>query len=203
MTTKEIKISKSLENGVKFKCKLCGRCCRGSNEGEVFLYLEDIERLASELNLKGPSGLKKFAKKYLKIVNDSFYWKEPGDIKGKTYKYKSLSFKFIEEDEHCEFLGEDNKCTIYHAAPFQCKSFPFWQMMVSSLKNIKEYSKKCPGLKGLNNEDANFYSKEDIYNWAKQEQDLEKRYFLKMRENDFDIFKVYPFLPQDMSKDDD
>ncbi len=40
-------------------------------------------------------------------------------------------------------------------------------MMVSSPKNIKEYSKKCPGLQDLNNEEANFYSKEDIYKWAK------------------------------------
>ena len=198
MTTKEIKISKTLENGARFSCKLCGRCCRGFNEGEVYLYLEDIERLANILNLKGNAGLRKFAKEHLKIVNDSFYWKEPGASRGKTYRYKSLGFKFIGDDEHCEFLAEDNSCSIHDASPFQCRCFPFWQMTVSNPKTLAEYSKKCPGLQDKDCKDAKFYSKEEIFNWAKNEQELEKHYFLKMRENKFDIFKVYPFLPRDL-----
>ncbi len=203
MPTKEINISKTLENGLRFSCQFCGECCRGFEEGEVYLYLDDIQRLADVLNLKGKSGLKKFAKKYLKIVSDSFYWKEPGAKRGKNYSFKTLSFKFIGDDEHCEFLGDDNKCIIYDAAPFQCRSFPFWKMMVSDPKNMEEYSKKCPGLRDSNGDNAMYYSMEEIFEWAKKEQDLEKAYFLKMRENNFDIFKVYDFLPKGLPTDED
>lgn len=203
MPTKEIKISKLLENGIYFQCKMCGRCCRGFDEGEVYLYFDDIKRLAEKLNLKGKKGLRKFAEKYLKITSNTFYWVEPGEKSGKNYKVPTLGFKFIGDDEHCEFLGEDNRCTIYDAAPFQCRSFPFWQMMVSSPKNIKEYSEKCPGLRNMNNNGGRFYSREEIYQWAKKEQEIELEYFLKMKENNFDIYKVFPWLPRNLPIDED
>ena len=47
--------------------------------------------------------LKKFAEEYLKVVNDSFFWKEPGAERGKTYRFKNIGFKFTGEDEHCHF----------------------------------------------------------------------------------------------------
>ena len=42
MTSKEIKISKGLENGLGFSCKMCGVCCRGFNEGEVYIFKNDF-----------------------------------------------------------------------------------------------------------------------------------------------------------------
>ncbi|MFW9987989.1 MAG: YkgJ family cysteine cluster protein, partial [Candidatus Odinarchaeota archaeon] len=77
MTSIDIKISKRLENGIEFACQMCGKCCRGFNEGEVYLYKDDILRLAKFLKIKGTKGLREFADKYLKLVDDSFFWKEP------------------------------------------------------------------------------------------------------------------------------
>ncbi|MFX1502992.1 MAG: YkgJ family cysteine cluster protein, partial [Promethearchaeota archaeon] len=176
MTSVEIKISKNLENGIEFSCQMCGKCCRGFNEGEVYLYKDDIFRLVKFLKIKGNTGLKKFAEKYLKVVDDSFFWKEPGAQRGKTYRYKTLGYKFTGEDEHCHFLI-NNKCSVHKARPFQCRSFPFWQMMVSSRKNFEDYTKKCKGLQTLK---GKFYTKEEILNWAKKEYEIEKKYFLEM-----------------------
>jgi Fe-S-cluster containining protein len=173
---------------------MCGDCCRGFNEGEVYLYWDDITKLANFLGYNGNEGLKEFAKKILKVITNKFYWKEPEASKGKNYRFNTLGFKFVGEDEHCQFLKE-NKCTVHSARPFQCRCFPFWQMMVSSRKNFINYSKKCPGLRTLK---GRFYSKQSILDWAQKEYIMEKKYFLEMKNNNFDILKVYTFLPKDM-----
>ena len=191
-----IKISKNLENGIEFSCKMCGECCRGFNEGEVYIYKEDILRLANFLNIKMKNELNKFAKTYLKVIEGTFYWKKPNSTRGKTYRFKTLGLKFIGKDEHCHFLI-DNKCSVHQARPFQCKCFPFWQLMVSSRKNFINYTKKCPGLQ---NSKGRYYSKEEILDWAKREYEIEKNYFLEMKKHNFDIFKVYPFLSEEMVK---
>ena len=194
MTSIEIKLSKALENGIEFSCQMCGTCCRGFDEGEVYVYQDDILRLTQSLNITKKSELSKFARQYLKIINDSFFWKEPGAERGKTYRFKNLGFKFAGEDEHCHFLQE-NSCTVHEIRPFQCKCFPFWHMLVSSRKNFIDYSKKCPGLKVLK---GRYYSKEEILDWAKKEYEMEKKYFLEMKKHKFNILKVYPFLSKDM-----
>jgi Fe-S-cluster containining protein len=194
VTSIDIKLSKLLENGIEFSCQKCGVCCRGFKEGEVYLYKDDIARLAKLLNLTSKAGLRKFAKEYLKVVSDSFFWKEPGAAKGKTYRYKTLGFKFTGDDEHCHFL-KDNECTIHEARPFQCRCFPFWKMLVSNRKNFVNYSKKCPGLKVLK---GKRYTREEILDWATKEYEMEKDFFFEMKKNDFNILKVYSFLPKDM-----
>ena len=194
LTTSDIKVSKTLENGIEFSCQMCGSCCTGFQEGEVYLYQDDIDRLSNFLNISSKSELKKFAKKYIRIINDTFFWKEPGDERGKTYKFKTLGFRFTGNDEHCHFL-KDNKCTVHENRPFQCSCFPFWQMLVTSRKNFINYAKKCPGLKVLK---GKHYSKEEILDWANKEYEMEKKYFFEMRRNDYNIFKVYPFLSKDM-----
>ena len=194
MTSIDIKLSKILENGIEFSCQKCGACCRGFKEGEVYLYKDDIARLAKLLNLTSKASLRNFAKEYLKVVNDSFFWKEPGAVRAKTYRYKTLGFKFTDDDEHCHFL-KDNECTIHDARPFQCRCFPFWQMLVSSKKNFVDYSKKCPGLKVLK---GKHYTREEILDWATKEYEMEKDFFFEIKKNDFNILKVYSFLPKDM-----
>jgi len=172
LTSSEIKISKALENGIEFSCQMCGSCCRGFNEGEVYIYQDDLDRLTEFLHISSKSELRKFA----------------------TYKFKNIGFKFTGDDEHCHFL-KDNKCSIHEKRPFQCSCFPFWHMLVSSRKNYIDYAKKCPGLNTLK---GKYYSKEEILDWATREYEMEKEFFFEMRRNDFNIFKVYPFLSKDM-----
>jgi len=193
---KIIPIAKFFEKGLHFSCQMCGDCCRGLGEGEVYLYAEDIKCLAEHLGYSlDEEGLRTFAEKYLKIADDVFYWKDP-KRRGRKKKFliKTLAFRFTGEDAHCEFLSEDNACTVHEARPFQCRSFPFWQMMVSSEKNLRDYAKKCPGLKKTLKGEGKFYKKEEIVEWALKEQKVELEYFLKLKAHNFDIFQVYPFL---------
>lgn len=194
LTSIDIKLFKFLEDGIEFSCQMCGACCRGFNEGEVYLYEGDIIRLATYLNYKGEEGLRAFARTYLKVVRDSFYWKEKGAARGKNYRFKSLGFHFTGDDEHCHFL-KNNICSVHNFRPFQCRCFPFWKMMVSHRKNFIDYSKKCPGLRNLK---GTFYSKDKILEWAQKEYEIERDYFFKMKKNNFNILKVYPFLTKDM-----
>ncbi|TFG03346.1 MAG: hypothetical protein EU539_12315 [Promethearchaeota archaeon] len=200
MTTSEIKVLKKFENGIHFTCQMCGECCRGFQEGEVYVFRNDILVLAKHLNFKGVSGLKKFCQKYLKIVDQKFYWKDPKTKRGRTYNFQALGFKFTGDDEHCEFLGEDSKCTVHQARPFQCRAFPIgWNMLINNLRNFRDYSKKCPALQDSLDNIGKFYSKGEILKWAQKEYEMERNFFLEMKKNDFDIFKVYKFLPKDIT----
>ncbi len=178
---------------------MCGDCCRGEDTGEVYLFEEDIKRLADHLNYKDRKGLKEFSRKYLRIVKDTFYWKAPGSERGKKYKYDSIGFKFTGDDDHCDFLKK-NKCTVHTARPFQCSAFPIgWNLLVNNLNYFKEYAKKCPALKNSLENKGEHYPKEEILKWAEKEHELEKDFFLKMKMYKFDIFKVYKFLPKDIT----
>jgi hypothetical protein len=68
-------------------------------------------------------------------------------------------------------------------------------MMVSSRKNVINYSKKCKGLRLLK---GDYYSRREILYWATEEYRIEKEYFFEMQKHDFDILKVYSFLSEDM-----
>lgn len=197
-SSNNVQLAKKFENGVYFTCEMCGSCCRGFKEGEVYLYQDDIEKLANHLNIKGASRLREFAKKYLKVVNDSFFWKEPGAERGKTYRFKNLGFRFTGEDEQCHFLV-DNKCTVHNARPFQCRAFPIgWNMLINSVKNFRDYSKKCPALQNSLENKGKFYSREEIIKWANEEYEMERDFFLLMKKHHFNIYKVHKFLPKDL-----
>lgn len=195
MTTDKVNIIKEFEKGIFFSCQMCGGCCRGLDEGEIYLYKKDIMRFAKYLKISP----KKFCLEYVKLVDDTFYWKEDSEKRGKTYKFKTLAFRFFGEDERCYFL-KDNSCSLHECRAFQCRAFPIgWNMLINNLKNFTAYSKKCPALqKSLENE-GKYYSKEEILKWATEEYEMEKKFFLEMKKHNFDIFKVYKFLPKDIT----
>ena len=68
-------------------------------------------------------------------------------------------------------------------------------MMISSKKNFDNYTKKCKGLQILK---GKFYTREEILKWAKDEYEIEKKYFLEMKKHNFNILKLYPFLSKKM-----
>jgi len=71
-------------------------------------------------------------------------------------------------------------------------------MLINSVKNFKNYSKKCPALQNSLENKGKFYSREEIVKWANDEYEMEKNYFLIMKKYDFNILKVYKFLPKDI-----
>ncbi|MGV9173848.1 MAG: YkgJ family cysteine cluster protein, partial [Promethearchaeia archaeon] len=190
MTSRRQKLSKKLEQGLHFSCQMCGKCCRGLKQGEVYLYRDDLETLAAHLGYTSEEGLKEFARKYISIATKSYYWKAPNRSRGKSRYINVLSFKLTGENEECQFL-EDDKCGVYEARPFQCRSFPIgWKMLMTTRKNFLRYAKKCPGLKLSRKNKGNFHSKKEIRDWMRQEEEMEENYFLELKKADFDIFRV-------------
>ncbi len=200
--SKQRTITSFFEEGFYFSCVQCGDCCRGFNSGEVYLYERDIRRLVKHLKDEGNQiTLTQFCAKYVKLIGTSFYWKEEGAKRGKNYSFKTLGFRFSGKDQHCQFLSEKNKCTVHEERPFQCRAFPIgWNMLVGNIRNVRKYARKCEGLQNSLEKKGEYHSTEELIEWTTREYEIEKKFFLRMKENNFDIFKVYPFLPRSLLK---
>ncbi len=110
------------ENGLRFKCTGCGKCCTGS-PGYVYLSLEDLKRLSAHFHLTEED----FLKKYARQIDDQYALLDrPG-----TYD--------------CIFL-RDNKCTVYDARPTQCRTFPWWIHNLRNPEDWEEAAKRCEGI---------------------------------------------------------
>ncbi|MBF0119218.1 MAG: YkgJ family cysteine cluster protein [Desulfobacterales bacterium] len=126
-------ISYFFDNGIYFKCNLCGLCCTGE-PGIIYVSKNEIIQIALFQKMK----ISYFIKKYLYPYKDSYSIKE--DKKGS-----------------CLFFSSQKGCLIYPVRPIQCNTFPFWLENLRSLKNWQNISKRCPGI-GY----GDFYSKEKI-----------------------------------------
>ncbi|TXT59089.1 MAG: hypothetical protein BAJALOKI1v1_1480006 [Promethearchaeota archaeon] len=202
MPSQKITLSKYFKDGIHFSCLQCGECCRGLNNGEVYLYREDIERLVEHLNSNGQQyTLTSFSRKYVKVVRSSFYWENSKNGGGKNYSFKALGIKFIGEDESCPFLVNNCICSVHTARPYQCRAYPIgWNMLIKSNRNFAKYSKDCPGLKKSLEQKGEYYTPKEIIKWARKEYQMEKQFFLEMKKHQFDLFKTYSFLPKDLSQ---
>lgn len=122
-------------DGLKFKCTGCGKCCTGS-DGYVWLTEKDIDAFCLHLNLTREA----FLKKYTRFVDTAYALidKKGGD--------------------ECIFL-EDNKCTAYGARPSQCKKFPFWSGNLSSRKQWEDLKEEC---EGVDHEEGKLYTRKEI-----------------------------------------
>ncbi|MEW6549171.1 MAG: YkgJ family cysteine cluster protein [Spirochaetota bacterium] len=117
---------KEAENsGLRFSCVQCGGCCTGS-PGYVWLSEEDIQRLADAFALSREV----FIQTYCIAVDIG---------EGRAV---SLSEK---EGFDCILLVE-GRCSAYEARPVQCRTYPFWEEIVSSETSWREEAKHCPGI---------------------------------------------------------
>ncbi len=115
------------DEGLKFKCTGCGKCCTGS-PGYVFLSKPDLEKLAEHFHLSE----EEFLKKYARYVDE---------------QYALLDRK---ETYDCIFL-KDKRCTVYEARPTQCRTFPWWIQNLREPKDWEEAEQRC---EGINHPDA-------------------------------------------------
>ena len=108
--------------GIRFECQGSGKCCtsRGSF-GFVYLSLEDRRRMARHFNLRTSS----FTQKYCEKTGGLYHLKESkGD---------------------CRFL-KGTSCSVYHARPAQCRTWPFWPENMNARSWNREVTKFCPGV---------------------------------------------------------
>ncbi|MDR0504052.1 MAG: YkgJ family cysteine cluster protein [Treponema sp.] len=111
-------------DGLRFSCKRCSSCCR-FEPGYVFLCDKDMSQLLTELKMDKNA----FIKTYCRWI--AFHGGESLSLKEKSNK-------------DCIFWNDG--CTVYHARPLQCRTFPFWESIVASRKSWQNTACECPGI---------------------------------------------------------
>lgn len=105
----------------RFRCEPgCTACC--TNDGDVYLTAEDVERLAVHFAVTR----EEFERAYCETV--------AGELR-----------LTIPEERGCHFLL-DGACAVHEAKPVQCRTFPFWPENVKSKRVWKRLSRYCPGV---------------------------------------------------------
>lgn len=111
------------QDGLKFACTQCGKCCTGA-PGYTWVSLEEIEGMASHLKLT----VEDFAARYLRKVGPRWSLRED-----------SRSYD-------CIFL-KDQRCSVYEVRPKQCRTFPWWAANLSSREAWEEAATRCEGIR--------------------------------------------------------
>lgn len=187
----QFNLYEAVKNGFKFSCQQCGKCCTGKGEGEIFVYKPDLEIIFKHFNCDSITKKREFVQKYLTTTSQSFVLRNPKTGFKKYYNFDTLIFKETGDNEDCCFLEEGNTCSIWDIKPYQCIIYPLWRVLLTNESGWKENSKKCKGV-GVN--EGKFYSPKEIQEILTKEYELEKNFFLEMKQNNFDITRVFPFL---------
>ena len=108
------------DNGLRFECQQCGRCCTGS-PGTIYVSPWEISQIGEFLGIPASD----FINMYLYPFRDSYSIRE-------------------HPDGRCSFY--DHGCVIYPVRPAQCKSFPFWFGNLRSETRWRRISRECPGI---------------------------------------------------------
>lgn len=157
-----------LQEGARFSCLVphgCdGHCCKG--QGCIYIFPPDISRLIKHLSID----LETFLDEYTKPEMEACGVDESAGM----VPYLTLK---EHEDGACLFLDEKGLCKIYHARPFQCRGYPFWNQNVrdeESWNNVIEY---CPGVKqALDSKEVTFCSRQEISALVQREKRLDKEW---------------------------
>lgn len=138
------------QEGVKFKCTGCGKCCLGK-EGYVFVTPEEVATMADHLRLS----VEAFALKYLRQVGTRFSLLEVGS------------------DKACIFLKNKKECMVYENRPMQCQTFPFWPQTIKTKAAWEKEKEEC---EGIYHPEAPLIPYEQIEAAYEKQLDAERRY---------------------------
>ncbi len=110
------------DQGLRFECTLCGRCCTGE-PGYVWVDSTEITALAKRLKMAEAD----FEAAYVRRVvgRKSLIERANGD---------------------CVFYDRENRgCVVYPDRPRQCHTWPFWKSTVGTPEDWEETCRACPG----------------------------------------------------------
>ncbi len=110
------------QEGLRFHCTGCGKCCTGS-PGYIFLSPDDLEKLSSHCQLS----IEQFVDQYTQRVDDQ------------------ISLIDTPGTDACIFL-KNNQCSIYEARPIQCRTFPWWIQILDSKNAWERAAQSCEGI---------------------------------------------------------
>jgi Fe-S-cluster containining protein len=106
-------------------CVSCGGACCIGESGYIWAKYAEIEKMANFLELT----IEEFATMYLRKVK---------------HRYSLIEKKLDESNYACIFFDSTIKqCSIYPVRPYQCRTFPFWEIFKGDIEEVK---KECPGI---------------------------------------------------------
>lgn len=112
------------DQGLHFTCTGCGRCCTGA-PGWVRINAEERTALAAHLGCDEVTFVREFTK--------------PLDLPEGGLSLRERA------DGSCVFF-HDNRCTVYHLRPLQCRTYPFWVKNLRSPEAWAAAASQCPGI---------------------------------------------------------
>ena len=142
--------------GLRFGCTRCGNCCRGA--GNVWADDGEIAVLAAALQMDEAE----FRTVYVRMASSaspapsasvhpaasSTPPASPAPLAGGSAAAASPRAMVLRQrhDGDCVFFHPERGCTVYHARPRQCRSYPFWSGIVHSPEDWTAESRCCPGI---------------------------------------------------------
>jgi hypothetical protein len=109
---------------INFSCTRCSNCCR-HEPGAVFLTKSDVKAISSHLQMDTLTFLKKCCR--------------PVERSG------SMIASLLEKVNY-DCLFWNNGCIIYEDRPMQCRTYPYWPMIVESNLVLESEKGRCPGI---------------------------------------------------------
>jgi Fe-S-cluster containining protein len=110
------------QDGLRFGCTRCGRCCSGPEPGFVWVNDEELAAIAAFLGEPLPQTIEVYSKR--------FGW-------GRSLREKA--------NHDCIFYDKEQGCTIYPVRPRQCRTWPFWESNVATPADWQQTCEVCPG----------------------------------------------------------
>ena len=108
------------QEGIRFACRRCGRCCAGE-PGVVWVNAREVHAMSLHLG----------------ISTDDF----------RVRFLRRVSFRIsLRERPNGDCVLLDNGCSVYPVRPRQCRSFPFWKEALHSPESFKQAIRSCPGV---------------------------------------------------------
>ncbi len=137
-------MAESWKELLHFRCTCCGNCCR---EPIVLVTDEDIRRVQAHTGQPAYEIVDFYKPSEIAWEKD-----QPGWVRLKSGR-RIMGLKRTEEG--CQYLGEDDLCSIYEHRPVTCRRYPF-DLEIADNGNIEllsiSQSVECPyELDGENN----------------------------------------------------
>jgi Fe-S-cluster containining protein len=92
----------------------------------VFLSYKDLNKLASELKMDENS-----------FLSACCHWVE---------REQGVEFLSLKEKSNYDCIFWNSGCTVYQSRPLQCRTFPFWESILCSVKTWDATAESCPGI---------------------------------------------------------
>lgn len=109
------------QDGLKFTCTQCGKCCTGA-PGVVWVDDDEITKLAAARGMVRHEFVAMF-----------------------THKTRGRVSLRERPNGDCVFYDAAKGCTVYQQRPKQCRTWPFWDSNLTTPERWAEVEGVCPG----------------------------------------------------------